>query len=325
VTSPTRRTAAVDRPRAQSPFASDVKHELALQLPARRCCQLSELQGFLAAAPVTRGGGQLSFRVAGNIAARKAVRLAGLLESDRSDDDKETEGRGHFVRGSTSIRPSYRVTVSVSPGEPLGALAASPVAPSRHCCTRAFLRGAYLVGGSVSVTPSGYHLEIAFASAAGAAAAAEALAALGIRTGGRSRGRRRMLYVKSSEDLVTAFKLMGASHAVLQFENDRILREMRAQANRQANTETANLRRVVANGLRQTRAARRLRASGILQAQPRALREIASVRLAMPAASLEQIATRLGLSKSAVNARLRRLVAVAQEAGLEEAGLVDLN
>jgi cell division protein WhiA len=316
VTSPTKRATAAEGPRPQSPFASDVKHELARQLPARACCQLSELLGFVAAAPVTRSGNQISFRVAGNIAARKAVRLAGLLESGR----REAGGRGHFLRGTTSIRPSYRVTVSVDPTRPLYAMAEPPAPPSRHCCTRAFLRGAYLAGGSVSVTPSGYHFEISFAGAAGAAVAADALAALEIHAGARDRGRRRVLYIKSSEDLVTAFKLMGASHAVLQFENDRILREMRAQANRQANTETANLRRVVANGLRQTQAARRLKASGVLQAQPLALREIASVRLAMSSASLGRIAARLGLSKSAVNARLRRLVAVA-----EEAGLVDLN
>jgi DNA-binding transcriptional regulator WhiA len=309
----------VERRRPPSTFASDVKHELGLQLPARPCCQLSELQGFVAAARVVRSGNQLSFRVAGNIAARKAVRLAGLLESRRGSGRGEAEIGGHFLRGTTSVRPSYRVTVSVDAGGPLGELANPPAAPTRHCCTRAFLRGAYLAGGSVSVTPSGYHLEIVFAGAAGAAAARVALGELGIRAGVRSRGRRRALYVKSSDDLVTAFKLMGASHAVLQFENDRILREVRAQANRQANTETANLRRVVANGLRQTRAARHLQASGLLQAQPRALREIAVVRVAMPAASLGQIAARLGLSKSAVNARLRRLVALA-----EEAGLVDL-
>jgi DNA-binding transcriptional regulator WhiA len=320
VTSPIRRAAAVDRPRAQSSFATDVKHELALQLPARPCCQLSELQGFVAAAHVTRADQQLSFRVASNIAARKAVRLAGLLETRHRDGREGTQAGGHFLRGTTAVRPSYRVTVGVDPAGPLGALTEAARAPARHCCTRAFLRGAYLAGGSVSVTPSGYHLEIVFAGAAGAAAAGQALASLGIRIGTRNRGRRRAIYVKSSEDLVTAFKLMGASHAVLRFENDRILRELRAQANRQANTETANLRRVVANGLRQTRAARRLKVSGVLEAQPSSLREIASVRLAMPSASLDQIAVRLGLSKSAVNARLRRLVAVA-----EEAGLVDLN
>jgi DNA-binding transcriptional regulator WhiA len=295
---------------AEASFANDVKHELALQLPARRCCQLSELQGLVASAPVARAGEGVSIKLAGNIAARKAVRLARLLEA--GDD---APGGSHFRRGPTHVRPSYRVSFATAEG-PLKALAQDPATPARSCCRRCFLRGAYLAGGSVSVGASGYHLEIVCATAEGAGVLAETLAAVGLRAGRRNRGGRYMLYLKGSEDLATVLKLMGASHAVLRFENDRIVREMRAQANRQANTETANLRRIVDSSLRQVTAARRLGASGILQSQPRALREIASTRLSMPSASLDQLAFRLSLSKSAVNARLRRLVAVAAEAGL---------
>jgi DNA-binding protein WhiA len=277
---------------------------------------LSELQGFVAAAPVEQAGGQLSFRVSSNVAARKAVRLTGLLEAGQADPG----GAGHFRRGVTRVKPTYRVSFMVDTGRALAVLANAVAAPTRNCCRRAFLRGAYLAGGSVSLSGSGYHLEIAFAAQEGAAAAAEAFAQLGIRMGERDRGRRRMLYLKSSDDLVTALKLMGAGHAVLRFENDRILREMRAQANRQANVETGNLRRLVASSLRQAAAARRLGAAGVLAVQPLAIREIASARLDMPSASLSQMALRLGLTRSAVNARLRRLVAVA-----EEAGLVDLD
>lgn len=316
MTSPARQARGGDRPRRQRPFATDLKHELALLVPARACCQLSELQGFTAAAPVRSGDRQVSLRVPSNIAARKAVRLTGLLEGGHGD----ARGAGHFGRGVTRIRPSYRVSFEFDAGARLAVLAAPAAAPIRNCCRRSFLRGAYLVGGSVSLSASGCHLEIAFASHTGAAAAAEALAELGIRAGSRDRGRRRLLYIKSSEDLVTALKLMGAGQAVLRFENDRILREMRAQANRQANVEMANLRRVVGSSLKQTLAARRLGAAGLLISQPLALREIATARLAMPSASLSQMALRLGLSRSAVNARLRRLVASA-----EEAGLVDLD
>jgi DNA-binding protein WhiA len=312
VTSPARRAAAGERIRRQSPFAADLKHELARHVPARACCQLSELQGFAAAAPVRSGDGQVSFRVSSSVAARKAVRLTGLLEGGHDD----ARSAGHYLRGVTRIRPTYRVSIGFDAGGRLAVLATPATAPTRNCCRRSFLRGAYLAGGNVSLSASGYHFEMTFASIEGAAVASEALAELGIGSGRRDRGRRRLLYIKSSEDLVTALKLMGAGQAVLRFENDRILREMRAQANRQANVETANLRRVVGSGLKQTVAARRLGAAGLLNFQPLAIREIASARLAMPAASLSQVAARLGLSRSAANARLRRLVASAQEAGL---------
>jgi DNA-binding transcriptional regulator WhiA len=296
---------------AEASFANDVKHELALQLPARACCQLSELEGLLASAPAARGGRAVSVRLAGNIAARKAVRLARLL-----DGGDPPRGSGHFRRGPTHSRPSYIVSFRTEADGPLSRLMETADPPTRGCCRRAFLRGAFLAGGSVSVAASGYHLELTCATAEGAAAVEETMAAVGLQPGRRQRGRRHLLYLKGSDQLATMLKVMGASHAVLRFENDRIVRELRAEANRQANTETANLRRVVDSSLRQVTAARRLTASGVLQTQPLALREIASMRLSMPSASLAQLAFRLSLSKSAVNARLRRLLAVADEAGL---------
>jgi cell division protein WhiA len=296
---------------AEASFANDVKHELALQLPARHCCQLSELEGLVASAPTVRDDERASVKLAGSIAARKAVRLARLL-----DGGDEAGNSGHFRRGATHLRPSYVVSFTTDPNGPLSTLGQAGKPPTRGCCRRAFLRGAYLAGGSVSVGASGYHLELTCATADGLAAVVQTMAALGLHAGRRQRGRRHQLYLKGSEDLGTMLKLMGASHAVLRFENDRIVREMRAQANRQANSETANLRRIVDSSLRQVSAARRLSASGLLQTQPKALQEIASIRQSMPSASLEQLAFRLSLSKSAVNARLRRLVAVAAEAGL---------
>src|SRR5258708_3864541 len=309
VTSSARPGAPPDRQRGVASFANDVKHELALQLPAKPCCQRSELEGFIAAAPLLRGGGTVSIRLASNIAARQAVPLAPLLEGGG-----ESHPRPHFNRGATRVRPSYRVSFESTraPGRRL----ADTVAPARACCRRALVRGAYLAGGSVSIGASGYHLEITCADPAGADVIAATMAAVGVVPGRRHRGKREQLYVKGSEDIATILKVMGASHSVLRFENDRIVREMRAQANRLANTETANLRRVVDSSLRQVTAARRLAVSGLLERQPRALREMATTRIAMPQASLDQLAERLSLSKSAADAPLRRRLAVPTAAGL---------
>jgi DNA-binding protein WhiA len=101
---------------------------------------------------------------------------------------------------------------------------------------------------------------------------------------------------------------MGASRAVLKLEDSRILRGIKAHANREANAETSNLRRVVASGLRQAEVVRRLTQSGLLEQLPPGLREIAQARAATPSASLQQLADQLGVSKSAVAGRLRRLL-----------------
>ena len=103
----------------------------------------------------------------------------------------------------------------------------------------------------------------------------------------------------------------------MRYEHDRIVRDMRSQANRRANSETANLDKRLRAALQQRAAVRRLKAKDSrLQALPPALRDVAELRLAHPRASLRELAELSQLSKSAVASRLRRLVAQANRNGL---------
>ena len=292
-------------------FASDVRHELAIQFPSRACCRETEVCGVVAAARTRPAEGGLRCLLTSSAVARKLVRLMHSVDARRGGAPRgdDTPGEPHFRRGSSHVRPTYEVTLRPSPTLPLAA-------PLRPCCRRAFLRAAFMTAGDVSIGPAGTHLEFRLSSREAAGLVADTIRALDVRPRTRRRGPRWMVYIKGSEDLILLLKAMGASHAVLTFENDRILREMRAQANRAANSETANLRRSVATGLRQADAARRLARSGVLDAQPQAIREMAQVRAAAPTASLSSLAARLHLSKSATNARLRRMVRIAADLGL---------
>ncbi|HEV3232425.1 MAG TPA: DNA-binding protein WhiA [Candidatus Dormibacteraeota bacterium] len=286
---------------------------------------MSELVGLAAAAPASVAGGELTVRLTRNSVARKVVRLARLL-----DPDLEEAPGGHYRRGATAVRPSYRTTIGLRPGTPLARLAeaAAPRAgggggdpvrfrmPPRADCRRAFLRGAFLATGVLSVAAGGYHMEIRLRAREAAEALAEALREMDAPAAVHPRRDRSVVYLKGSEAIATALAAMGASSAVLELENARILRQMRGQANRQANSETANLRRTVNTAVRQLQAVRALRQGNRLDALPPALREIAAVRAALPEASLQGLAEHLGLTKSAVNGRLRRLVEVAVEGGL---------
>ncbi|MEA2683591.1 MAG: cell division protein WhiA [Chloroflexota bacterium] len=291
----------------QPSFGSDARHELALQFPARACCRDTEVSGVLAAARAREVPGGLALLVTSSAVARKLVRLAQSLE--RARDAADVPGEGHFRRGATHVRPTYEVTLRPGPQLPARA-------PTRACCRRAYLRAAFMTAGDVSIGTSGTHLEFRLSSELAARQVAEVLQALEVRPRTRRRGPRWLVYVKGSEDLILLLQAMGASHAVLRFQNERILREVRAQANRAANSETANLRRSVATGLRQAGAARRLVHSGLLDTQPQALREVAHARIAAPTATLDGLAARLHISKSATNARLRRLLTLAGELGL---------
>ena len=295
---------------AKPSFSSEVRHELALLVPARSCCQLSELRGIATAAAVGDDPGPgLVLRLTLNTAVRKVVRLARLSGIAGGGGDPR------FQRGSTPIRPTYRVALETAPGTPGHALLEAPGPPPRACCRRAFLRGAFLTAGTVNRGPGGYHLEFELPTETGAAAIAATLAQMEVVSRARRR-RRWSVYLKESDAITITLAAMGASRAVLRWEDTRIVREVRGRANRVANSETANLRRSVQTGLRQVGAARHLARVGLLDAQPPALREVARARLGNPAASLQQLAEQLHLSRSAVNQRLRRMLEVAAANGL---------
>ncbi|MFN2462928.1 MAG: hypothetical protein ABR573_03370, partial [Candidatus Dormibacteria bacterium] len=158
--------------RGQS-FASDVRHELALQFPPRACCRLAEIAGISGAARTRADGRRLTCMLTSSAAARKLVRLAHVAERDRHAPGG-VEGAGlpesHFKRGRTQVRPTYSVTLGP-------ALAMDHDPRARSCCRRAYLRAAFMTAGDVSIGPTGTHLEFRLSSAVSARHVSDILSA----------------------------------------------------------------------------------------------------------------------------------------------------
>jgi len=127
------------------------------------------------------------------------------------------------------------------------------------------------------------------------------------KVGVMERGGQHVVYVKEGDAIVKLLSLMGASRAVMEFENVRVVRAVSGEVNRRLNFETANIGKTIGSGLRQAAAIERLEATGKLDRLPPALREMARWRAANPQLNLGELAGRMKLSKSAVNHRLRRL------------------
>jgi len=277
-------------------FTDEVKAELANVEPARPCCQEAELTAMVEALAGAGDGAQLTLRIPRNAVARKVVHLA-----------KVAGGRVETVRkGATEKRPSYRLRLTLPAGR----------GSSDGCCARAILRGAFLARGVLGNPADAYHLEIAVPVAA-ATLVTNGAARAGIALKRTTRRGRTVYYLKGAEPISRMLGLMGANRAVMRFENDRILRDMRSQANRRANSETANMDKRLRAALQQREAIRRLKArDNRLQSLPPALREVAELRLAHPRAGLRELAELAQVSKSAVANRLRRLVVQANRNGL---------
>lgn len=179
-----------------------------------------------------------------------------------------------------------------------------------------FLRGAVLACASFSAPQRPPHLELA----PGSAAVAQGLAALlDPEVNGNvavASGRDRVV-VKSGEAIGEILVLVGATSAFLRWDEQRMRRQLRGEANRLANADAANLRRTIEAASAQVRAVEQVLAELGWDALDDELREVALARLANPGASLQEVGQLLDppVGKSAVHRRLRRLVDLPTEHG----------
>ena len=182
------------------------------------------------------------------------------------------------------------------------------------CDRRSFLRGALLGAGSISFGRSGPHVEFVMRTIESATTLQELLATIGVRALRAARRGHHVVYLKGLDEIVALLGLVGANRGVLELETQRVGSDVRSRLNRLINAEEANLARTVRAADRQLLAIDRLERDGSLPRLAPALRETAALRRRMPDADLDTLATALGISRSAVNHRLRRLVELAGDA-----------
>jgi len=183
----------------------------------------------------------------------------------------------------------------------------------RLCCKRALLRGAFMSRGSLRRLDAPPHLEVPVSGDAVAKELANACAELEIPVRQSVRRGRNVLLIRSASGVAMFLSSIGAHKGRLEFEEARVVREVRGGVNRSLNSETANLRRTVVTGMAQVEQIERIKRSGLWRRLPGALREAAELRSAAPSEPLSVLARRAGCSRSAMAGRLRRLLALHPE------------
>lgn len=216
------------------------------------------------------------------------------------------QGASHRVLTDLSILQddalhiSHRISSDISSKEPL---------------LRSYLRGAFLAGGSVNdPETSRYHLEIYSTYADHSRDLLAALRSFHLNAKETARRSGYIVYLKEAEQVADFLQLIGATNAMLQFEDVRIVRDMRNSVNRLVNCETANMNKTVNAAARQIENIELIQATVGLSALSPSLREIATIRLAHPEVSLKELGELLPggpVSKSGVNHRLRKINAFA--------------
>lgn len=188
---------------------------------------------------------------------------------------------------------------------------------------RAFLRGAFLGGGSVNKPESDYHLEFMTGNKKFAETIVKVLRLFHIVAGMTERKDEFVVYIKEGDSVTGCLQIMGAQSALMEFETVRVVKNVRNQINRQVNCETANLQKTVNAAVRQLESIRIIERHQPLSDLPDKLLAAAQVRLDNPDASLQELSDLMGgqLSKSGIGHRFKKLEKLAlqyEPSGLDE-------
>ena len=178
------------------------------------------------------------------------------------------------------------------------------------CCKAAFLRGAFLAGGSISDPEKRCHLELVTDHKSVAGETVALLLEMGFHPHTTIRAGRSVIYFKQSEAAEDFFTTIGASGAALELMNAKVEKDMRNAINRRVNCDSANADKIVSAAQSQLEKIRALDAELGIENLPPDLSELALLRVANPEASLSDLAALSDppVTKSCINHRLRKLM-----------------
>ena len=298
-------------------LSDELRSELAAIAPTRGCCRLAEISALFHSAGSVhlRGRGRVALHldVSTSAIARRAftlLREVGIHSEIRTYNrhafDRATRYQLHVSGDESAIATLVEAGVLDARHAPVERPPKRIV--GRSCCRGAYLRGALLGGGSLS-GPRAPHLELRTTSLEGAEFLRSVAAAAGARLGVVDRGRHAAAYAKGFDAIESVLTAAGAGDTVLAFEERSVVAAARADANRLANADHANLVRTSRAAQEQLEAVRSLQREGMLERLPDRLHEIARLRLRHPTLPLRELAAKCEppTTKASVHRRLRKL------------------
>ena len=304
-------------------LSEELRSELAAIAPERGCCRHAEVSALFHSAGSVhlRGRGQIALHLdlgTSGIARRafSLLRQLGIHSEIRTYRrrafDRATRYQLHVSGDDAALTTLVESGVLDARRAPLERPPKRVV--GRACCRGAYLRGALLGGGSLS-GPRSPHLELRTASLEGAEFLRSVAAADGVHLGVLDRGRHAVAYAKGLDAIESVLTRAGASDTVLAFEERSIVAAARAEANRLANADHANLVRTSRAAQEQLEAVRILQREGRLERLPDRLHEVARLRLRHPQLPLRELAARCEppTTKASVHRRLRKLQQLAAQ------------
>ena len=269
-------------------FSGDVKEELLRHYGSSRHCQIAELSA---------------------IVSFSGTDIDSLMKNEGPADDAGSDPAAR--KCFTLLEKTFNIVkrADVEQDRMLRQALSSRVLLQKSCCRRAYLRGAFLAAGSVSDPNKSYHFEIACRDDKQAETLTEIMDSFDISLKTIIRKNHPVVYLKEGSLIVEALNVMEAHVALMDFENSRILKDMRNSLNRRVNCETANIGKTVTAAVKQTDDIQAVMRMPEYKSLPYGIKQVADLRLKYPDASLKELGEMCDppIGKSGVNHRLRKL------------------
>ena len=295
-------------------FAGKVKNELCRVPVQRLCCARAEAYGVLLYGNTFSPTEVRLITESADFAARlpRLFQRAFGLKFDRLPEEE----RGKLIFGITDRSKLDRIInqLGYDPRQNL-VLHVNFGLLEDECCRTAFLRGAFLAGGSVTDPEKRYHLELDTGHAQASREVAALLTEMGFLPHSVRRGGSSVIYFKQSEHIEDLLTTIGAPAAAMDIMTAKVDKEIRNGANRAMNCDMANVNKTIDAALEQKNAIQRLQENGRLERLPEKLRQTALLRLQYPEMSLSQLAEKCDppVTKSCMNHRMRKLLEEAKK------------
>lgn len=180
---------------------------------------------------------------------------------------------------------------------------------------RNYLKGIFIANGYVSDPHITYRIELHIKNICASEVAVWMLNSENINIKTETRGNTDIIRFSGGDDVSDFLAMVGAAGSMLEFENIRTEKEVRADVNRMVNCDSGNSRRVAEASAERTEAFRKLLASKEAVKIPKELMEAALVAVNNPGLSITELGQLMNppISKSGMNHRLKKLMELASE------------
>ncbi len=307
----------------QMSFSGEVKKELCEQISSARHCRLAEISAIIAfCGKIIVDKDQtliLKLQTESTILTKKiflllkqVFRISAELTTRSLSAKKNLYELVLTAEETTLVLTACKLAVAE---EKNGySLIVESTVVTKSCCRRSFIRGAFLAAGSVSNPNKAYHFEVVVSQEQNGELLCEVMRSFNIDAKMIARKYHYVVYVKEGAQIVDLLNVMEAHVALMEFENVRILKDMRNTINRKVNCEAANINKTVKAATRQVEDILYIKEKVGLATLAEGLEEIALLRIEYPEASLKELGEMLcpPVGKSGVNHRLKKLSEIAE-------------